>query len=453
MAEAFRGVTRLEMADDLPGAVKLACAIAEKGDAVLLSPACSSFDMFRSYGHRGEVYKEAVLALREADSIDKCPVKKMTTLSGNKPLRLVITGGGTGGHLFPGIAVAEKIMAEMAGSQVLFIGTDRQVDNRVLGERPFRTAALKCQGLKGKSISSALGALVRLPKAFFKAVSILREFGPDLVLGVGGYVTGPVVLAAKLLGIPTAVHEQNSIPGLANKLLGRFADRIFLSIPGSEVYFPKNRTRLTGNPVRAEIMALRSQAPEKKGPVLLVMGGSQGAHRLNELVTGALCGLKEKLPDDFQVIHQTGSRDEGMVLERYGAAGIKAEVAPFITDMAAVYRRADLLVSRAGATSLAEICVLGKPSILIPYPFAADNHQEFNARMVADRGGAMVWRESELESALLGADILRIIGDPGLMKHMGEKAREVAFPEAASSIVKECLTLIGAHKEFTEDNV
>ncbi|MFO7605164.1 MAG: undecaprenyldiphospho-muramoylpentapeptide beta-N-acetylglucosaminyltransferase [Desulfurivibrionaceae bacterium] len=367
----------------------------------------------------------------------------MTPSPENRPLRLVVTGGGTGGHLFPGIAVAEKIMAERPGSEVLFIGTGRQVDNRVLGERPFRTAVLECGGVKGKSVAAALGALFRLPLAFFKAVSILRGFGPDLVLGVGGYVTGPVLLAAKTVGIPTCIHEQNSIPGLANKLTGRFVDRVFLSIPGSEGYFPSDRIRLTGNPVREEIMAIRDREPGKDGPVLLVMGGSQGAHRVNELVSEGLGEIRDQLPAGFRVIHQTGNRDEAMVRAGYAAAGIAAEVAPFITDMAAVYGRADLVVSRAGATSLAEICVLGKPSILIPYPFAADNHQEYNARMVADRGGAIVLCEAGLESGPLAAAILRIITDPGEMKRMGDAAREVAFPEAAAAIVKECLTLIG----------
>ncbi|MEN8135968.1 MAG: undecaprenyldiphospho-muramoylpentapeptide beta-N-acetylglucosaminyltransferase [Thermodesulfobacteriota bacterium] len=360
-----------------------------------------------------------------------------------KPIRLVVTGGGTGGHLFPGIAVAEAIMAERAGSQVLFIGTDRQIDNQVLGQHSFKTATVRCQGLKGKSMSAVLTALVQLPTALFKAALILRKFGPDLVLGVGGYVTGPVVLAARLLGIPTCIHEQNSIPGLANKMLGKFVDRIFLSISGSEDFFPVGRTVLTGNPVRREILACKDQPEEKQGSVLLVMGGSQGAHRLNVLVAEGLAGARQELPTDFLIIHQTGDQDEQLVKDIYGAAGIKAEVAPFINDMANVYRRADLLVSRAGATSLAEICVQGKPSILLPYPYAADNHQEHNARMVADRGGALLRRESELESAVLAADILKIVKDPEEMRRMGTKAREVSFPGASGAIVKECLALAG----------
>jgi len=366
----------------------------------------------------------------------------MVSSEDKKIMRLVVTGGGTGGHLFPGIAVAEAIMAERPGSEVLFVGTDRQVDNQVLGDRSFATAALKCQGLKGKSISASLAALVQLPLALYKAMRILRNFRPDLVLGVGGYVTGPVVLAASLLGIPTCIHEQNSIPGLANKLLGRFVGRVFLSIPGSETFFPRGRTMLTGNPVRDEILTCRDRQDEmEKGTVLLVLGGSQGAHRLNSLVAEGLCNSKDKLPDGFLVIHQTGRLDEQKVREQYEKGGIRAEVSAFFSDMAAVYRRADLLVSRAGATSLAEICVLGIPSILVPFPYAADNHQEHNALMVVKRGGAIMRREGELESSGLAADILAIINDPARMEQMGEKAKEVSFPEAADHIVRECFSL------------
>lgn len=368
-------------------------------------------------------------------------------------MRLVVTGGGTGGHLFPGIAVAEAVLAERPGSEVLFVGTDRQVDSRVLGQRPFKTAALKCQGLKGKSISAALAALIQLPMACLKAMTILRRFKPDLVLGVGGYVTGPVVLAAKLLGIPTCVHEQNSVPGLANKLLGRFVDRVFLSIPGSEAYFPAGRTVLTGNPVRAGILAIYGRREKKKGPVLLVMGGSQGAHRLNALVAEGLCNVARELPAGFKVIHQTGRLDEEAVGRQYAAAGINAEARAFIDDMAAVYRQADLLVSRAGATSLAEICVLGKPAILIPFPYAADNHQEYNAKMVVDCGGAIMHREAEVDSSGLAADILKIILEPETMKQMGEAARGVSFPDATPEIVKECLALAGLAEELSGRNV
>jgi UDP-N-acetylglucosamine--N-acetylmuramyl-(pentapeptide) pyrophosphoryl-undecaprenol N-acetylglucosamine transferase len=356
-------------------------------------------------------------------------------------VRLVITGGGTGGHLFPGIAVGEAILAEVADSRVLFIGTDRQVDNRVLGGRPFATAAIRCQGLKGRPLFGRLTALVQLPLALWHSIRILRKFRPDLVLGVGGYVTGPVVLAARLLAIPTAIHEQNSVPGLANRWLGRLVDRIFLSLPGSEKYFPAGRTVLSGNPVRAEILALAREKMETVGTTLLVLGGSQGAHRLNQLVVEGLVALQGDLPTGFRVIHQTGSLDEEQVRRQYQQAGIVAEVSGFFDDMATIYRQADLLVSRAGATSLAELCVLGKPAILLPYPYAADNHQEFNARLVAERGGALVYREAELSGTELAGRIVELLNDRARLKEMGERARQVAYPEATAFMVRECLEL------------
>jgi len=364
-----------------------------------------------------------------------------------KKIRLVITGGGTGGHLFPGVAVAEAILAERPGSAVLFIGTDRQVDSRVLGNRPFASTAIKCQGLKGQSFSQRLASLWQLPLAVWNSRKVLQEFRPDLVLGVGGYVTGPVVAAAWLGGIPTCIHEQNSVPGMANRWLGKIASRIFISLPGSEKYFPVSRTILTGNPVRAEILAAGKVArPETDaaGVTLLVLGGSQGAHRLNQLVLEGLVARKGELPPNFRVIHQTGRLDEALVREGYQENGISARVSAFFDDMAGLYGQADLLVSRAGATSLAELCVMGRPAILLPYPYAADNHQEFNARQVVDRGGALLFKEADLTAETLAGEIVGLLGDGARLQRMGTRAREAAFPEATANIVRECLALINA---------
>ena len=367
--------------------------------------------------------------------------------SGHKAVRLVISGGGTGGHLFPGVAVAEAIMVERPGSEVLFIGTDRQVDSRVLGNRPFASTAIRCQGLKGRSMLERLRAIWQLPQAVWAAAGIIKKFRPDLVLGVGGYVTGPVVLAARLLRIPTCIHEQNSVPGMANRWLGKIVRRVFLSLPGSEKFFPAARTRLTGNPVRAEILAAARQVLEpggRAGITLLVLGGSQGAHRLNLLVSDGLVARKGRLPAGFRVIHQTGRQDEELVRERYRTGGIEARVGAFFDDMADLYGQADLLVSRAGATSLAELCVMGRPAILVPYPFAADNHQEHNARQVVERGGALLCRESELTAEKLSEMILGLLDDRERMRTMGLKARAAALPEATGNIVRECLALIEA---------
>lgn len=369
------------------------------------------------------------------------------TRVGSTVIRLVITGGGTGGHLFPGVAVAEAVLAGRPGSQVLFIGTDRQVDSQVLGNRPFVATSIRCQGLKGRSLAGRIAALWQLPQAVWSAGRILKKFRPDLVLGVGGYVTGPVLLAARLLGIPTCIHEQNSVPGLANRWLGKIVGRIFLSLPGSEEYFPVGRTTLTGNPVRVEILAAarqENQAGKDDGFTLLVLGGSQGAHRLNLLVAEGLGLRKSQLPQGFLVIHQTGRQDEELVRELYRQSGINAQVSGFITDMAGTYLQADLLVSRAGATSLAELCVMGRPAILVPYPYAADNHQEYNARQVAERGGALLCKESDLTAERLAETIITLLNDRSRLHQMGERAREAAVPAATENIVRECLALIKA---------
>ncbi|MBU0482475.1 MAG: undecaprenyldiphospho-muramoylpentapeptide beta-N-acetylglucosaminyltransferase [Proteobacteria bacterium] len=367
--------------------------------------------------------------------------------------RLVITGGGTGGHLFPGIAVADQVLENMPQSKVLFIGTDRQVDAKVLVNRPFAIATVKCQGLKGKSPRAILSSLIQLPMALVASMRILRKFRPHLVLGVGGYVTGPVVLAARILGIPTTIHEQNSVPGLANRLLGKIVDRVFLSIPGSEKFFPPGKVLLTGNPLRKAILAAGALRKKNPGTALLVMGGSQGAHRINILVAEGLQKVHDTLPADFFVIHQTGRADVEEIRKIYERAGIRARVEAFIDDMAAVYVQAGLVVSRAGATSLAEICAMGLPSILIPFPSAADNHQEYNARMVSERGGAVLLKEEGLDAEVMAATISGMLQDSEELLRIGEKAGSAAFPEATEKIVWECLKLAGFNQGAALKNV
>ena len=223
-------------------------------------------------------------------------------------MRVILTGGGTGGHLFPGIAVADEIVRRYPQAEVLFIGTGRQLDLTALSQRNFQTAAIRCQGLKGMSWRRKLTTLGQLPGSVVEAFGLIRGFKPDLVFGVGGYVTGPVIVAAKLLGIKAYIHEQNSVPGLANRWLAKIVDHIFLSIPGSESYFPAGKWTLSGNPVRRELLALAARPPadDNRAPVLLVLGGSQGAHRLNSLVTAAVVEHGSNLPAGLRVIHQTG---------------------------------------------------------------------------------------------------------------------------------------------------
>ncbi len=360
---------------------------------------------------------------------------------GRPAIRLLLTGGGTGGHLFPAIATAEAIRQRYPDTEILFVGTSRKMDTTSLARYGFRAKAIHCQGLKGKGLSALLQALILLPVSFVEALWLLLRFRPHLVLGVGGYVTGPVVAAARFLGRPALIHEQNSVPGLANRKLGALASRICLSLPVSASYFPAGKTVLTGNPVRRQILDLAAQPPKTTGEriTILVLGGSLGAHRVNELVIEALTVYRQLFPAEVEIIHQTGAADEKMVRSAYASAGIKATVAAFFTDMAEVYGKSDVLISRAGATTLAELSVLGKPVLLIPYPFAADNHQDTNGRYYEESGGAVVLVERELTGRILAESLAGILGTPGRLQEMGLAMRSMGRPDATDRIVDCCL--------------
>lgn len=358
-------------------------------------------------------------------------------------MQIVVTGGGTGGHLFPGIALATGMQERVPGCRVLFIGTSRQLDRLALARYGFALETINCLGLKGMGFLHRLRSLLLLPFAVREAALILRRFRPQLVFGVGGYVTGPVLLAAKMLGIPVCIHEQNSVPGLANRVVSRLADRIFLSIPCAYP-FPGARTVLAGNPVRGEIRAAAERRIQRDGPetTILVLGGSQGAHRVNLLVTEAAPRISELLGGRVRFIHQTGRADLEEVRAQYERVGIKAEVQDFFADMAVVYGRADLVVSRAGATTLAELAVMGLPAILLPYPFAADNHQQGNGAYYVHGGAAKMFPEQEMDGEKLAGEILHLVQNPETLHRMSAGMKELARPDAAERIIAECLALI-----------
>ena len=361
-----------------------------------------------------------------------------------EPIRLLLTGGGTGGHLFPAIATAEAMRRRLPGTQILFVGTHRKMDTTSLAQHGFGFRAIHCQGLKGKGLPALVQALILLPVAFVEALWHILRFRPHLVVGVGGYVTGPVVAAARILGLPTVIHEQNSVPGLANRKLGGLATRICLSLPGSETFFSAGKSVLTGNPVRQQILELAGKPSRKNGKeiTILILGGSLGAHRVNELVVDALVKHGGLLPAGIQVIHQTGAADEEWVKSVYEQAGIKASVASFFTDMAEVYSRSDLLISRAGATTLAELAVLGKPAVLIPYPFAADDHQYKNGCYYAETGGAVVLVERELTAGKLAETLADLVGNPDRLQEMAKAMHAKGRPDATERIVDSCLEVI-----------
>ena len=360
-------------------------------------------------------------------------------------IRLIVTGGGTGGHLFPGISLAQAMMLADPGCEVLFIGTERKIDKTALSNLGFATRSIKSQGIKGKSFFAVLKALFQQPLALWEAAGIIRRFKPDLVFGVGGYVTGPVILAARLLGVTTCIHEQNSIPGLANKLLGYIANKIFVSLPGSEKYFPASKTILSGNPVRNTILKVSREAKPESGQessTLLILGGSQGARRLNSLMLEAAENILSKISPPPFIIHQTGGHDKDHVQRKYVGLGLNARVQDFFSDMAEIYSQADLIISRAGATTLAELTVFHKPVILIPFPFAADNHQEINGQYLVEAGAGLMFRQADLTGDKLGMEIKRVLEDKKLLTEMAENSGKVARPEATDTIINACMELL-----------
>lgn len=351
-------------------------------------------------------------------------------------MHILLAGGGTGGHLFPAIALAEEINERYPGTKIGFVGTRQGLEARVIPLTPWDLFLMDVPQLKGMGLIRKITTIALIPYLIVSALRALGKIKPDIVIGVGGYASGPIVIAAYLRRIPAVTLEQNVIPGMTNRLLKRFVKRVFVMFPESARFF-KNAV-VTGNPVRKRITTVKPI--RRDGVVLLVFGGSQGAAAINKAMLEVLPQLEE-IREDIHVVHQVGrSADINEILASYHARGFSAEVHSFIEDMGRYYAMADLVVARAGATSIAELMMCGKPAILIPYPYAADNHQEANARVVEEAGGAVVVLEGEISS--LGERIKELISDPQGLAAMGDAMRAMARPEAARIIVEECWKLI-----------
>lgn len=357
---------------------------------------------------------------------------------------MIVAGGGTGGHLFPGLAVAEQ-WAGTESQSVLFVGSAFGIEARVIPQTRFAFRALHIRGLRGRGWRGALGLAMQLPAAVAAGWRILGQFRADVVLGVGGYASFPLVAAAWLRRVPAVLLEQNARPGLANRVLGRLARRICTTFEAANAYFPRGRVVRTGNPVRAFPAPAPGPAP-RAGFTVLVFGGSQGAHRLNLAMADAAAALFAAIPD-LRLVHQTGAADREAVAARYAALGVAAEALAFIDDMGAAYHRADLVVCRSGATTVAELTVLGKPAVLVPYPFAADDHQRANAEVLAERGAAVLLLDRECSGERLAAIVIELARDRARLQAMGEAAQRLGVPDAAARVVATCRAVAGGGGE------
>lgn len=365
--------------------------------------------------------------------------------------RILIMAAGTGGHVFPALAVAHYLSER--GHQVSWLGTQRGMEAELVPANGFEIDTIAIAGLRGNGLSGWLVAPLRISRAIIQALGVVRRRQPDAVLGMGGFVTGPGGVAAKLSGTPLLIHEQNAIAGLTNRLLSKVANRVLEAFPNT---FVGNKVSHTGNPVRSDIAALAAPAERFAGREgrlrLLVVGGSLGALALNEMIPQALAAMSEEQRPE--VHHQCGKRHHDVTAAAYTAAGVNAEVMPFIDDMAAQYEWADLVICRAGALTVSELALAGVASILVPYPYAVDDHQTANGGFLVEQGAAQLVQQRELSAESL-AEMLngfcgdRVAGRKQLLA-MAENARRLATPEATAEVAAACLALAGITSEVKE---
>ena len=358
-------------------------------------------------------------------------------------LRVVIAGGGTGGHLYPGIAVARELQKRRADVEVSFAGTARGIESRVIPREGFALDLIRSGGLKGKSIGALVQGLAMVPPGLLDAWRIISKRRPALVIGVGGYSSGPVVFVAALRQVPTMILEQNAVPGLTNRLVAPWVKAAAVTFEATRSFFGE-KAFVSGNPVRAEFFAAdavgEDATVDQSETRVLVFGGSQGAHAINV----AMVEAAPRLAGDsaIRLTHQTGERDVEMVRGAYRQAGLSASVEPFLFDMGRQLGHADLVVCRAGATTLAEIAAAGKASILIPLPTATDDHQRKNAEALAVNGGADVLLQKDLSGDVLAGHILTLAGDRARRRAMAAAVRSFARPDAAAAIVERAMQLM-----------
>jgi UDP-N-acetylglucosamine--N-acetylmuramyl-(pentapeptide) pyrophosphoryl-undecaprenol N-acetylglucosamine transferase len=362
-------------------------------------------------------------------------------------MKVIIAAGGTGGHVFPGLAVAEEFKRRDSRAEMVFVGTEYGIESRIIPREGYPLKVIRAKGFAGMTAQNKARAIIALFGSVADSLRIIRSFRPDIVIGAGGYASVAIVMTACFLSIPTMILEQNSIPGLANRILGRFVQAICITCQESMGLFPKEKTYLTGNPVRMNILQGSRESGyalfslQKNIFTVFIFGGSLGARSINAAITEALPYLAD-MKDKIQFLHQTGADDYEAMRNAYRLHGFSGTVAPFIHEMHDAYAASDLVISRAGATTLAELTALGKPSILIPYPYATGNHQEFNARKLAGMGAAVLITHSELSGESLAGHIRQLCTNEGLRNEMQHNSRTLGRPEAGRKTVDIAMSIM-----------
>jgi len=344
-------------------------------------------------------------------------------------MRVVLAGGGTGGHVIPALAIANELR-DRHQSEIVFIGTARGIETRLVPQAGYKLELIKVGALKNVSATTRLKTMFDLPRAILHCASFYGQFKPDVVISVGGYASGPGVLAAALKGIPSVIFEPNYVLGFANKIGAKFAKAVCVHF--QETCRGVRNCQVTGVPVRRAFFEIPPR-PQDAPPTLLIFGGSQGARAINEAIVGALPTLQQKLPQ-LTIVHQAGPKEFEGVQAGYAKAGVNAEVSAFIDDMPAAFARADVIVCRSGASTVAEITAAGKPAIFVPFPRAADDHQTKNAQALAQVNAAVLMPQSELTPEKLAGEIIRLFSDRAQLGQMSRNARKLSHTDAAGRI-------------------
>jgi UDP-N-acetylglucosamine--N-acetylmuramyl-(pentapeptide) pyrophosphoryl-undecaprenol N-acetylglucosamine transferase len=362
-------------------------------------------------------------------------------------MRAILAGGGTGGHVIPALAIAQQLRNDY-DAEVLFIGTARGIENRLVPAVGFPLRLIQVGALNRVSFKTRLKTVFDLPRAVWDSRRILAEFRPDVVIGVGGYASGPAMLAALLRGLPTLVFEPNFVPGFANRIVAPLVSAAAVHFAETGRYF--RRCEVTGVPVREAFFQIENKNAASKQPTLLVFGGSQGAHSINQVVMESVEDLLARVPG-IHIVHQTGERDYNDAQAAYAKSGGSVEAHRFIDDMPGWFARADLLICRSGASTVAEVAAAGKPAVFVPFPRAADDHQKRNAEAFQQAGAAVVLEESKLNRDSFVQTVTALFSEPLRLQKMGVAARKLSHPNAARDIAAIAARLAGV-KEASREN-